>query len=541
MQINPKSGSHFQIQSPFYRKICEKFSSADLFIILFSIVLFCYMYWVDISRPSVIYQLGYYQTWYDQSQYYDIAIAIAHGNLGHFAYPIGYPFFGFLGSIIYSGDPFLLIDFVGFVIFTWLSYKICTKFFNNTTSMISGILVGMVAVQSFVTPWSTTISAVCLIYILYITVHEKYGQTENILAGLCIGLAFAARIGDVIPVLFAYGFYIGYPILTERKISISRIIGIPVASVIIALTVFINFIFSGKILGNYAITATNAKFFDVISMPYNVFGFFLNSFSFGGETNVLSTPFLKFFFLFVFVPLGLFLLLKTDLKRKQGLLFLTVLSGWCLVYLAHVGISPTALKFAVGYHYVKMIFPILIISAMTVIDEFSKLEDQKNESQNFLKLFLLYITFLAVIVFTFTVFFNFSQLPINQGPIKITASDNQDLIPLMVDNNPATRWDSGGSQKKGMNISIALDRNYLINRIVLDSTPIPTGTPALVAIYYSKDNIKWEKEDYATYTGFTSGLSDIYFPPLTAKYVKINLPQDNPNWWAIYELKIYGR
>jgi hypothetical protein len=541
MKRHPKRISKSPKESSFYQRIFENISPADLFIILFSIVLFCYTYWVDVSRPGPISPLGYYQSWWDQSQYYNMAVGISQGNLGSFNYPVGYPFFGFLGLLIYPGDPFLPIDFVGFVLFIWLAYVICKKFFNKSLSLISGVLLALVAVQSFVTPWTTTISAICLVYILYITVHEKYGHTEYILAGLCVGLAFAARIGDIIPVLFAYAFYIGYPIITEKKVTISRLIGIPVAAAIIGITLIVDFAFSGKMLGNYAVGATNLKYFDVISMPYNVFGFFLNTFTFGGETHTLSIPFLKFFFLFVFVPLGLYLLLKTENQKRKGLLFLTVLLGWCIVYLAHVGISATALKFEVGYHYEKMLFPIFIISAMTVIDEFSKLENQKDEAKKFLKTILLYLTSIAVIIILFTNFFNFSQIQLNQNNIKITASNNQALTPHMIDNNPATRWDSGAPQKTDMSIFIALDRDYLINRIVLDSTPIPAGTPTQVEIYYSKDNIKWEKEDFATYTGFTSGLSNIYFPPFTAKYVKITLPQDSPNWWTIYELKIYGR
>ena len=541
MEKHPNSGSNSPIELSFYQRICEKFSYADLFIILFSIILFFYMYWVDISRPGPVFALGYYQTWYDQSQYYDMAIGIAHGNLGHFTYPIGYPFFGFLGSLIYPGDPFLLIDFVGFVLFSWFSYRIFTKFFNNAISLISGILLGMVAVQSFVTPWSTTISAVCMVYILYITVHEKYGHIENILAGLCIGLSFAARIGDVFPVLLAYAFYIGYPFIMEKKVTTSRLIGIPISAAIIGLTILVNFTFSGKIFGSYFVAATNLKYYDLISVPYNVYGYFLNSFTFGGETYATSIPILKFFFLFIFVPLGLYLLLKKEEQRKNGLLFLTVLLGWCIIYTTSATISARTLKFNVGYHYLKMLYPIFIISAITVINEFSQLDNQKNNVKCFLKTVLLYLTSLAVLVFFFIIFFNFSQIPLSQNIIKITASENQASTQLMTDNNLATRWDSGGVQKKDVNITIALDRNYLINRIVMDSTPNPSGTSTTFATYYSKDNILWERQDFPTYTGFYPGLSDIYFPPFTAKYVKINLPQDNLDWWTIYELKIYGR
>jgi hypothetical protein len=521
----------------------KNLSSSDYFILVFSCAIFLFVYWNDISRPGVLSPLGYYGNWWDQIQYYKISEGISKGTLGPFTFPFGYPLFGFLGSFLNPGDPFLAVDFAGFVLFTWLSYRIFKKFFSRSLSIISGILLAMVTVQSFVTPVATTISALCLIYIVYITIYERYGYLESILAGLCIGLAFAARIGDVIPVLFAYGFYIGYPILKNKKYTLSNFIGIPIALAILGLTVFINLTFSGNLLGNYGVVNTNQKFFNIISMPYNIFGFFINPFPFSGETYSASIPLLRFFFFFILAPLGLYLLVRNAKTKKEALFFIIILTGWSLLYLAHVGISAVSLKYMVGYHYLKMIFPILMILSIRVVDELSRIENPKNNDREFLRIIIGYFFILAAIIYFFITFFNFSLIPLNQNSISVIPSENPSLSKYMTDNNLDTRWDSGSPQKKGMNITIRLDKVYLINRIIMDSTLSPGGIPQNVDIYYSINNLQWEHQNYPTYTGFNSPstIADIYFPPMSAKYVKIELSQDNPNWWGIHELKIYGR
>jgi hypothetical protein len=277
-------------------------------------------------------------------------------------------------------------------------------------------------------------------------------------------------------------------------------------------------------------------------MPWNSFGYFINPYSFAGETHLLSISLLKFFFLFLFAPLGLYLILKREKTRVKGMLFVMVIVGWAIIYLAHVGISATAIKFT-GFSYLKMLFPILIVSSIFFIVELLNKDDQAIKAKKIFKMSIGYILFFTALVFIFIIFFNFSQIPLNQKNIRVITSDNPSSIKFLMDNTISTLWDSGGPQRKGMNITIELDRIYLINRIVMDSSPNPGATPQDVKIFYSQDNIKWDSQDYSTNSGFEppTSMANLYFPPMNAKFVKIELVKDNPSWWGINELEIYGR
>jgi hypothetical protein len=510
--------------------------TAEIFVILLAGILFTYTYWVDPTRPGALFNLGYYEQWYDQSQYYNMATSIIHGNLGRFTYPLGYPLFGSVGYIVHPQDPFVLIDLLSFLIFSILTYKICLKFFSEQISILATLLNCMSSVDMFSTPWTSTITATSFIYIVYIAILQRYDIKSNILAGICLGLTFAARIGDIIPVSAVYGIYVIQYIRKNRVIYRPFIVASAMAVLIIAATVIINHHFSGLWLGPYSISAMNPDYYSIKNLPYRLFGYFVNPLTFEGETHIASIPLLKHNFMFILAPLGMIELLfsKNKPKRSAGLVFLVGFLGWSILYFPFVAISGYYLKF-VGFHYFKMLFPVMTIASfefLLTIGEGNKL------NYNPLKKFGIYLVLLCVSLGGMMQL-NFS--PIGLRDAIVTASENQEKAKLAIDGDNQTRWDTGKSQSGGMNFVIDLKSVYFVNHIVMDNRMVPQGNPKEIDIYSSMDGKIWDHFDFVTINPYYLEGKEYFFPARDTRFLNLTLKQGAQEWWTIHELKVFGR
>ena len=130
---------------------------------------------------------------------------------------------------------------------------------------------------------------------------------------------------------------------------------------------------------------------------------------------------------------------------------------------------------------------------------------------------------------------------LNLGGSIVTANVNSNIVANAIDGNIKTRWDTGGPMKKGMYYEINLNKNHMVNRLVMDTSISPGGYPREFSVWYSEDNINWFKVFGGNQTN-NLVITNMYFESVLCKYIKIVIEKDdNVDWWSIHELKIWGR
>ncbi len=122
---------------------------------------------------------------------------------------------------------------------------------------------------------------------------------------------------------------------------------------------------------------------------------------------------------------------------------------------------------------------------------------------------------------------------------KMAASHQPAALPLAVDGNSATRYDTGISQTPGMWIRIELPAPTAISGISLENAKSPNDYPRGYTVELSMDGKTWGLP-VATGKG-TGGQTDITFPPATAKFIRITQTGSvNGLFWSIHEMQIFA-
>lgn len=515
------------------KKLSELLYSPVVFIIAFAVVIFLFFYWTDLLRPGVLFERGYYEIWYDQSQYYNMSVSISNGNLGDFKYPIGYPLLGFVGYLVYQDDPFVIVNLICFVIFIWLCYQLSKKVFRGTLALLSAILTAVLTVPMFSVPWTSTLSATCFIYIIYFSVYEKKDWLSNIIAGACVGLSFSARIGDFLPVFAVLAGHIIFVSIKNKSIKSRYLLGILVAIIIILMTIIVNIKFSGDPLGNYGNAVLGNGLFSVASMPYRLLGYFFNPFPFEGETHSLSVPLLKLWFLFVLVPLGLIRIFYDREKRYFSLLCLISFVSWGTVYFGFSGISGYALKFT-SFHYLKMLFPMFVILSLYFLQDITVAHKKPAKG---IRGFLIYILCMIAIGVAFINLFGFSA--INMGEIDAFASENSENTELAFDGQVNTMWVSENNRAPDMEFLLDLKASYLINGLQFDPDTSSQNKNNEIDIYFSDNKNDWDKILFIGRSELS--LNKLYIHPRFAQYIKIVSKKSSDTPWSIREIAIIAR
>ena len=514
--------------------------SLDILVVTLAILMFLFFYWVDIGRPGPVFTLGWYETWYDQGEYYNMVIGISNGNLGRFLYPIGYPLLGYLGYLLFPADPFFLVNLICFTIFVFLSFKINLKFLDVTLSLITSLIVAMTTINMFVIPWTTTVTAISFLYIIYIAIYEKYDLTSSLLAGLCIYAAFAARIGDLIPLLVSFGIYVLQYFLKNKKISHNTIFALIVFGVLTFITIIVNYQFSGTILGNYGSTlfsGPNSTGFNLINMPYRIFGYLINPFVFEGEIHQqVSVPLIKYCFIFILAPLGLFNLLVEKKTRMYGILFLLAFFGWVVVYTPFIGISGYSLKFT-QFHYLKLFFPIFALLSVRFISTITDGSLKNSLLTKNLKNMYLYLLIVIILIY---LMLQLDFYPISSDKFMVTATDNVQKVYSAIDGDLNSRWDSAKTQQVGMSFTIDMSDTYLVHRVQVLNTPGSTPNGLIVEI--SNNGEDWSRLWWVADNTFDPKFNDLFFQPVNTRYLRLSISTDDTSkWWGIHELNIWGR
>jgi mono/diheme cytochrome c family protein/glucose/arabinose dehydrogenase len=120
---------------------------------------------------------------------------------------------------------------------------------------------------------------------------------------------------------------------------------------------------------------------------------------------------------------------------------------------------------------------------------------------------------------------------------KLNASHNPGGLPLAIDGNVNTRWETKISQSTGMWVRVELPQTTEISGLVLDASKSPRDFPRGYRVEVSNDGVSWAKT-VATGRG-DSAVTEINFTPVKTKFIRITQTGSVAGlFWSIHELKV---
>jgi SAM-dependent methyltransferase len=338
-------------------------------IMIYTSVIYLGIYLTHIGRPGRAIGSSWYQSWSDQHAYYDMATSIPKGSLGSFLFPPGYPFLGYLGSFLSPWDPFFITNYILFLLFITLSWRVFTEFLNKISSVIAALILVHTSVQMFVEPWTTSVTAAALALLSFIYVQKLYSIRWGVAAGLATALTFSARIGDVLiltPLLLLYFFDLARKPKALARFAVSAFVP---ACAIAGLTLFVNYRLSHSLLGPYVQRIRYTDGFNPAVIPGNLYGYFLDSWTYHGSMHTELTVW-RVVPLLLLVPIGLGMLLANRATRRVGMMLALTIVAWLCEYAAYNGLNGVSLQHG-SLHYCKALFPVLLASAFYAVQKIS--------------------------------------------------------------------------------------------------------------------------------------------------------------------------
>jgi hypothetical protein len=509
-----------------------------------AIVIFLLRYDSDHMRPGGSYPLGWYNSWYDQGQYYDMVLHIPQGTLGAFSYPPLYPFLGFLGKFAgrvlhtYHRDPFFFVDLLFFITYVFFAHRTFERFLNPALSLAASVVLIQASVDQFVTPWTTTVSAACLMILVDIFTSGRYTVRSGLLAGMAGGFMFGARIADALPAA-AVGLYLFFDGRTSWQIRRRFFVsGILSASLIAAVVIAVDLKFTGNILGNY-FTNIMSQGRTLLGIPVKMYGYLFDPFTFHRETNPLAIPIVGQTLFLLLAPLGIFLLLRAPYRKLAvGPVFILALVGWAVIYTPFVAVTGLTLKY-LSQHYFKAILPTVIGAGFFVIAEIAELGTrEEHQSRSVRRLLLIYLGVITCILGGFR-FFAPRKLELTTA--MLSSSSNPSQLSKMIDGDLHTRWDSAQPQQPGLEFDIDFGKTRVVQRVVLDTADSPNDYARQLSISYSLDGKSWAPWT-ATNQSETATVSDLVSEARSVRWLKFKDEGTDPVfWWSVHEISIYGR
>ncbi len=125
----------------------------------------------------------------------------------------------------------------------------------------------------------------------------------------------------------------------------------------------------------------------------------------------------------------------------------------------------------------------------------------------------------------------------NSKDWKLTASVAADGCAAAIDGRKETRWDTRTSQAPGQWFQIELPAAANLAGLLLDAASSAEDYPRGYKIELSQDGTAWG-QPVASGQG-TGALTDIAFPPSTARFVRITQTGNvDGRYWSIHELQI---
>jgi len=493
----------------------------------------------DPMRPGAIFSLGWYEQWFDQTQYYDILVHIPQGTLGGFQYPFLYPFLGVLGQLVgsaartYARDPFFFVDACLFLVYIGFAHRIFERFVSPALAICATVVLTQVSVGDFVTPWTTTVSATALMLLLDIFTRGAYTARNGVVAGLAAASMFGARIGDVVPaaVVGLYFFFDSRGSRGDR--SRFLISAVAAAALVAGIIAFVNFRFSGHLLGNY-FNSIVGQGFTLVGIPLKLYGYFLDPFIFYRESHPLSTPVVTETLFVLVAPLGLFLLLRDLRYRAIGITFCLAAAGWLMLYGPYVPVTGPTLKNH-SLHYFKLMLPVVIGAGFFAAATLGKIGTHSVDAR-VRRIFVSYLVLLLFVVAGVR-FFPFSKFRLS--PTMLSGNTNASELGKMIDGSLATRWDSAKPQEPGMEFVIDLGTERFVHRITMDTAPSPNDYPRELSVSYSIDGKNWG-EWPASNQSVSAPMVDLISEMHAVRWLRFRQHGTTGFYWSVHELAVYG-
>lgn len=488
-------------------------------------------------------QKGWYALWADQSRYYDQAKAISQFHLSKdtFYYPILYPLLGSVFINIFPKDPFLPVNAFLFLSTIALTFVLLEKFFNRERAIFGVLLLLSLNrfVYDFVTPWTTSLTTPLFLAIFFIVLTKDFSQKRLALISFLTGLAVFARYTDI---FFFLPLIAGF-IAKDTKSSLRKkltLIAFPIGVLACFgfIFLFINLATSGSILGPYINRITSR--FDIELAPLTIFekmfGFLFNSFLFHRQIEYFSMSF------FTVIPLALFLLPFGSFlfflvrKEKNAIIHGSVFASfllWLASYVPYGAIAPYTLK-NLALHYAKPWLPVIIFYVIYCIHTISI---QKHIDMKIIRAF-----FFGTIILLFIPIVSQKIQPklLSSKEFDIKTTVNQESARFILDNQPATFWNSQQPRKKNDVIFIDMKKEYLVSRLQLIDKPPYAATN--FDTFLSVDGKTWKKlaPNYTYNVRLENGW-DIVGYMKKARYIKLILNEESlTDAWIIGELYVFG-
>ncbi|MGJ8695418.1 MAG: DUF7133 domain-containing protein [Verrucomicrobiaceae bacterium] len=127
----------------------------------------------------------------------------------------------------------------------------------------------------------------------------------------------------------------------------------------------------------------------------------------------------------------------------------------------------------------------------------------------------------------------------NRQDWKLTASNGAKDLNGCIDGDPKSRYTTGSSMRPGMWVQVEFPKLSRISTVTLDTRPSAGDYPRKYEVQVSTDGKKWSKP-LAKGKG-ENPLTEIYFDPTEAKFLRITQTGKHKLYWSIHELHINGK
>ncbi len=459
-----------------------------------------------------------------------MATSIAHGSLGRFQYPPGYPFLAWLSWWLDPSDPFFALDLILFVVFVHCCWRIFGVFLSSASMrLLAAIALATFAVLLFEIPWTTSASACALAVVMYIVLCRPMTLPWGIAAGAAVGAMFAARLVDVAIGGCLLAAACGEAWWRDRRLP-SRFLGgwALACAPAMAAVMTVNMRLSGTWLGSYFYAALGQGSSPLFSLPFKLYGYFIDPLLFQGEKLSYAHSVAVALPVFVLAPGGMALLWRS--QRRVAILFLAVVAGWAPIYAPFVAVSGLTVRFG-SAHYAKVLFPVLAGAAFFAIAEFAA-------GRVLWRWAAVYLVFAAAIGLLPRVM-EFRPMPLQASMIHVCC--HPENVEAAIDGNPATRWDTGRPRAVGMKLDIDAGRIVWFNHLRLDSFKSPQGAPDDVTLWGSSDGRSWKGIHFVDQSD-TYAVRDYFADPVRLRWLRVRLERGSPSeWWSIDEMTLFAR
>lgn len=121
---------------------------------------------------------------------------------------------------------------------------------------------------------------------------------------------------------------------------------------------------------------------------------------------------------------------------------------------------------------------------------------------------------------------------------KVSASINNNNANAAIDNNPTTRWYTGGPQISGQWFTIDFGKVEKVEQIILDVKASPSDSPQKYQVFVSDNGVDW----YGPGVSGTGAelMTIVSFASTSVQYIRFVQTGSKGNWWSIHEVYAFG-